>query len=245
MIVKISKFTGENIEEANDEVAEEINLKIYINDKFFVNLKCSPGYEKELAIGFLISEGILEKGSIKDIKFNKKINSAYIYTDDKNYEFKFSLSSDCINKYIPKRIIEKIFVKSDLKISKEIVFDGMRKLYINSNLWKKTGGTHIGAFFDGKNFIFVEDISRYITLDKLIGIGINKNLDFSKLLFLTSGRIAGDIISKIACVGIPFAITRTSVTDKAIEAAENCNITLIGFVRGNRFNVYTHKERII
>jgi len=263
MLVNISKFEGNNIIETTDEVIDEKNLKIYINDKFLVNLKCSSGYEKELAIGFCISEGILEKEDIKDVKFinsgNFNFKSVYIYTDNKNYEFKFNFYLLNKSGYIPKKIIKKescdttnhdiiikeISVNSDLKISREEIFNGIKKLNENANLWKKTGGTHISGLLHEQNFLFVEDISRHITLDKLIGIGISKNLNFANSCFFTSGRISSDFISKIVRINVPIMVTKASVTDKAIEIAKSCNITLIGFVRNNKFNVYSHKERII
>lgn len=263
MIVNVSRFEKEKIIETTDEVIVEKNLKIYINDKFFANLRCSTGYEKELAIGFCVSEGILEKEDIKVIKFfdNDYSSIVQIYAN-KNNDLKFNmyLSSDCMHGLIPKKIIEnkelhditieKIFVNSDLKIKREKIFDAMNNLQKNAVLWKKTGGTHISGLIyqdikNEENFIFVEDISREATLDKIMGIGISKNINFSNAYFLTSGRIHGDFISKLARMNIPIAISHSSVTDRAINIAENCNITLIGFARGNRFTIYANKERII
>jgi len=256
--VNAVKVENGSVIEIEDEVAVEKKLKIYLNDKFIANLTISPGYEKELGMGFCVGEGFIDAGSIKDARADE--NSVKVYTGDKNFEFKFELylSSDCMAGFRPKKItkgdepydvtVSDVSVPPGLTVESKKIFDGMRKLQKKAVMWKKTGGFHIAGLMHGDDFndiIAVEDISRHTAADKVIGIGITKGLDFGKCVLLTSGRIPGDIVVKLARVGIPVAVTRTSVIDSGIKVAENTGVTLIGFARGNRMNVYTHKERII
>lgn len=257
---KIIRVEGKNFKTIDDDVVIERTLKFYINDEFISNLSCSPGYEKELAIGLCVGEGTLEKDAMKEILIGK--NDVRIYTNENDVNFKqkfiFYLSSDCMSKLRPTKIIkgkedydvvvQNIIVFSDLRITPEKIFEGMRKTMESGEIWKKTGGTHIAGLMFGENFnkfIAIEDISRRIAMYKIFGFGIINRVNFAKSAFFTSGRFPADIISNISRMDIPIAITRTAVTCSGIKVAENTNVTLVGFVRGNKFNIYTHSERII
>jgi len=259
--VKIVKVEGKNWTNIMDEVVLEKNLKFYINEQFIANLSCSPGYEKELAIGLCVGEGILEKDAIKKILTEN--DNVRIYTDDTNFRQKFELyvSSDCMTGLKVKKIIkgkedydvtvQDIAVSSNLTVTPEKIFEGMKKTMESAEIWKKTGGTHIaGLMFENSEkklaqFIAIEDLSRHAAADKIFGFGISNKINFANSILFTSGRLPADIIGKISRLGIPVAVTRTAVTYSAIKVAENTNVTLIGFVRGSGLNIYAHPERII
>jgi len=257
---KIIRVEDKNFKNIEDNVVLEKNLKFYINDEFIANLSCSPGYEREFATGFCVSEGILEKDSIKKISIEN--DNVRIYTDDTNFRQKFELyvSSDCMTGLKVKKIIkgkedyditvQDIAVSSNLTVTPEKIFEGMKKTMESAEIWKKTGGTHIaGLMFENSEkkltqFIVIEDLSRHVAADKIFGFGIINNINFSNSIFFTSGRLPSEIIIKIARIGIPIAVSRTAVTSLAIEIGQNTGITLIGFVRGRKFNIYTYPERI-
>jgi len=253
---KIIRVEDKNFKNIEDNVVLEKTLKFYINDHFIANLSCSPGYEREFATGFCVSEGILEKDAIKKILTEN--DNVRIYTDDANFKQKLELyiSSDCMTGLKVKKIIkgknyditvQDIAVSSNLTVTPEKIFEGMKKIMEKAEIWKKTGGTHIAGLMFGKNldeFIAIEDISRHVVMYKIFGFGIMNNINFSNSILFTSGRLPSEIIIKIARIGIPIAVSRTAVTSLAIKIGQNAGITLIGFVRGRKFNIYTHPERI-
>ncbi|MCL5423238.1 MAG: formate dehydrogenase accessory sulfurtransferase FdhD, partial [Nitrospirae bacterium] len=101
------------------------------------------------------------------------------------------------------------------------------------------------ALSDGRVIMcFAEDIGRHNAVDKVIGYALLENIPFSGKILLASGRISSEISSKCSRWGIPILATRTAPTNLAVEIAEKRGITVVGFMRGNRFNVYTHPERI-
>ncbi|NCN64831.1 MAG: formate dehydrogenase accessory sulfurtransferase FdhD [Candidatus Altiarchaeum hamiconexum] len=254
---KIIRVEGKNFTTIMDDVVVEKNLKLDINNKFIADLSCSPGYEEELAIGLCVGEGILEKDAIKKILTEN--NNVKIYTDDTDFSQKVALyfSSDCMGRLRPRKIIkgkenydvtvQDIVVSSDLSVTPEKIIAGMKKMHEKAEIWKKTGGMHIAGLMFGENldeFIAIEDISRHVAADKVFGYGIINNINFADSILFTSGRLPADIIAKISRLGIPVAVTRTAVTYSAIKVAENTNVTLIGFARGNKFNIYVHPKRI-
>ncbi|MDI6730050.1 MAG: formate dehydrogenase accessory sulfurtransferase FdhD [Candidatus Altarchaeum sp.] len=253
---KIIRVENKNFTTTIDDVVIEKNLKFYINDQFIANISCSPGYEKELAVGLCAGEEILESNTIN--KISTENNVVRIWTDDTGFGRKFELylSSDCMSKLRPRKIIkgkedydvtvQDIVVSSNLSVSPEKIVTGMNKTMESGKIWKKTGGMHIvGLMFENDLFIAIEDISRHVAADKIFGYGIMNNINFANTVLFTSGRLPVDIMAKISRVGIPVAVTRTAVTYSAIKVAENTNVTLIGFARGSRFNIYAHPERII
>ena len=108
------------------------------------------------------------------------------------------------------------------------------------------GGVHSATLSDAEDIVvFKEDIGRHNAIDKVIGEALMKNLDMSDLIVLTSGRITSEIVFKVQKMASAFLISRSAPTDQAIKAATAGNLTLVGFVRGERMNVYTASERVI
>jgi formate dehydrogenase accessory protein FdhD len=112
--------------------------------------------------------------------------------------------------------------------------------------FRKTGAVHIAALYSatGELMTFSEDVGRHNAADKVIGTGALKESDFSKCFLASSGRLTGDIVLKAARMRIPIVASMAAVVDSGIDVAQRTGITLIGFVRGKRMNVYTHAERI-
>ena len=113
-------------------------------------------------------------------------------------------------------------------------------------LFKTTGGVHSAALADSEKLLyFHEDIGRHNAVDKIIGeCLLNSTTTDDKGLF-TSGRLSSEILLKAAKLKIQLIVSRAAPTSLSIELAETLNITLIGFVRGRRMNIYSHPWRII
>ncbi|MFA5354056.1 MAG: formate dehydrogenase accessory sulfurtransferase FdhD, partial [Thermodesulfovibrionales bacterium] len=115
-----------------------------------------------------------------------------------------------------------------------------------SELYKVTGCVHSAALSDGKEILcLAEDIGRHNAVDKVIGYALSEGIPFEGKIMLASGRLSSEIVSKCARWGIPVVASRTSPTSLAVEIAEKYGVTVTGFIRAERMNVYTHPERIL
>ncbi|MHA2407402.1 MAG: formate dehydrogenase accessory sulfurtransferase FdhD, partial [Candidatus Ranarchaeia archaeon] len=137
--------------------------------------------------------------------------------------------------------------KSTIKVTWEVLLQGTRALNVSSEIYRLTGGTHVAALFNEKGVIYVmtEDVGRHNAVDKAIGKAAILNLDVKKFFLTVSGRISSDLVSKMARVCIPLVASLTSPTSTGVQAAQNLNITLVGFARGTRLNIYTHPDRVL
>lgn len=138
-------------------------------------------------------------------------------------------------------------IKSNITISPAVIRDTVQNLNTNMVLYRQTGGTHGAALTDTKGNIveLAEDVGRHNAVDRVIGKGFQRGLHFSELVLVCSGRLTGDLVLKAAVAQIPFVASISAGISSGIELAEAAGITLIGFVRGARMNVYTHPDRLI
>ncbi len=109
-----------------------------------------------------------------------------------------------------------------------------------------TGGTHSAALAEGRSIlVFKEDIGRHNAIDKVIGSRLADKEDFGNKIMITSGRISSEVLLKIQKCSIPLIVSRSAPTNQAVKLAKDMDITLVGFARGSRMNVYNGQERII
>ena len=122
----------------------------------------------------------------------------------------------------------------------------MDDLLENSTLHNETHGTHCSALASCENIIALrEDIGRHNTIDMLGGYALFKQIDLSATAILTTGRISSEIVFKVWNLGIPVIISHSAPTTKAVDLLRLANITLIGYVRSGRINIYSHERRVI
>jgi len=113
--------------------------------------------------------------------------------------------------------------------------------------FRKTGGVHVAALYSGGGELmsYAEDVGRHNAVDKVIGVCALRKSDFSQCFLASSGRLTGDIVLKAARMRIPLVASLAAPVDSGVEVAKRTGLTLIGFVRGSRMNVFTFPERII
>jgi len=248
--VNLTRIRGNKREEISDLVARETTFTILLNKKKLVTLNCSPEKYKYLGLGFLYTSGILQKKEdIISLDINEK-------QDLMEIEIKgVSLSSeDIINSNLwigsyqqPEEQKETpLSIDTSLKISSSLVYSLIFEMQGRANFFKLTGGVHSCALADknGSIILFSEDISRYNTIDKILGEALANDITTEDKIILTSCRITSGILRKIIIGKLPMVISRAAPTDLAIKLAKRAGITLVGFVRGQRMNIYTHPERI-
>ena len=133
---------------------------------------------------------------------------------------------------------------SDLTVDATQIIEDIKHLTNEAKVWQKTAGVHVAQLKCGDNVIIREDVSRHVAVDKVIGAAAKEGYDFSKCYISYSGRMPADRLIKVIRVGIPIIISNAAPASSGIDVARAGNITMVGFVRGNRFTVYTAPERI-
>jgi len=121
-----------------------------------------------------------------------------------------------------------------------IIFDSIRWLG-STPLFRATGGTHVAAIFspEGERYFGAEDIGRHNAVDKVIGFALKESIDLSRVMLMTSGRMPNDMVAKTWAAGIGLMASVSAASADGIETAKRANITLAGFVRGDRMNIYS------
>lgn len=266
--ISIQKISAGEISETEDGVAVEEPLEIQLAystatgrmQKNIAITMRTPGNDEELAVGFLFTEGIIkDKASISDIKRPASDNNRIMVTLQEdvipvltNTSRNFYSTSSC--GICGKASIEAIITVSPYLNEKESVFIPAVVLYPLQDELKKqqvvfedTGGIHASALFDlSGNFIMLrEDVGRHNALDKIIGAALLKEqLPLTHCILLLSGRASFELVQKAAMAGIKIIAAVGAPSSLAVQLAKETNITLIGFLKNNRFNIYSGKERI-
>lgn len=244
-----------NVKEVKtDVVVRELPLTIFLNNKELVTLLCTPENLKDLAVGFLYSEGILQsKEEIDKMALDRQKGIIWIEVKgDKDFVkklmFKRLIPSGCGQGATFYKVADATSCKevdSDLRISSQSALNLAKKMQQQSQLYKATGGVHSAALCDKKNLsIFSEDIGRHNAIDKIFGRCLLEGIQTDDKIILTSGRISSEILLKVAKRNIPIIISRSAPTNLAIKLANKLRVTLIGFARGRRINIYANDFRI-
>lgn len=248
--IDILRIKADKISEEQDIVIVEYPFTIFINDKELITLLCSPKSLDFLALGFLFSEGLISSYSdVNRIKIDEGEGIAHVYVDQVNklnekLMAKRTITSgggkgtafyNLIDSIKSKRIDQAISI--DTEKVKDLVGEFSKK----SGLFLSTGGAHSCALCDNyKILIFEEDIGRHNALDKIFGKTLYQGMDTRDKMVLSSGRISSEMLIKAANRQIPVVISRAAPTSLAVEMARQLGITLIGFARGDKMNIYSN-----
>jgi len=228
-----------------ERLVSDETVHLIINDSHARSFSTISDSLEDFAIGYLIGERIIS--SISEIK-EVKIEGTEIKITIDNYKENedLMLCSDSSGGWRSK-ITSVGEVKSKLKITADELIKNIEKLKEEAFIWQKTGGTHVAAIVNNEKneFIVREDVSRHVAVDKVIGAGARRNFDFSNSYVIYSGRMPGDMVIKIARAGIPILASNAAPSFSGYTTAEKGKITLVGFIRGDRFNVYTEPDRIV
>ena len=135
-------------------------------------------------------------------------------------------------------------IESDLTIDASQIIKDIEHLTDEAKIWQRTAGVHVAQLKYEDKIIIREDVSRHVAVDKVIGAASREGYDFSTCYISYSGRMPADMLIKVIRVGIPIIISNAAPASSGIDVAKAGNITMIGFVRGNRFTLYTAPERV-
>jgi len=255
-MIKLDLSTGV-VTKMCDYVAEEVPLKIVINDIYSFVIWCSPSQFKELAVGYLFAEEILKSvDEIENIISDETENICKV-----QFKSAINLDNRMENRRWSARIVPLIkkstsayqhdnnivAVKSNLTVRAQTILNAICQMNEKAKGFKETGGLHDSGLFkaDGTMIAFSEDVGRHNTVDKAIGEGLLSQINFTQCFLIITGRVPGDMIYKTSKTGIPIVASTSAVLNSGITSAQKANITLAGFVREKRLNIYTHSQRII
>ncbi|WP_281774409.1 cysteine desulfurase NifS [Methanobacterium formicicum] len=227
----------------DDEIVVDEQVNLIINEKFRRSFSISPDALEEFTTGYLLGEGLVTTiNGIKKIKINSlDINVEIDLTD---FDIKdLVVGSDCFGGW--RRKIETINrVESEFTLSPDDIFQAIDELRDEARVWQNTGGTHVAGLVYQDKFITREDVSRHVAADKVIGAAALAKVDFSQSFMVYSGRMPADMMIKLARVGIPIIASNAAPTSSGYSVAFKAGITMIGFLRGSRFNIYTNPQRV-
>ena len=246
--IRITKVRAGAIEEAEDLIAIEKKVRISVNGQNVLNLYCSPVMIREFIVGIIYNEGLISGEWCADrisIVHGDEIQVDIPSAGTVNTAIERTVTSGCaggisLMKGMPEKIGD-----DGTRFSFEAIRELFREFQKKSDVYRVTGGVHSAALTDGKTILaFTEDIGRHNAVDKVIGFSILEAIEFTGKMMLASGRLSSEIALKCSRCGIPVLVSRAAPTSLAVEIAEKTGLTMIGFVRGDRMNVYSGKQRL-
>ena len=234
-------------------VAREFLLTIFLNGQELVTIMCSPKDLKYLAVGFLVSEGLLNgPDEIKTIEVDEFAGIVRVETKappepDARFFAKRLITSGCgggATFYSAADIVD-AKIESRMKITTDAVLILVKEFQHHSELYLSTHGVHSAAICDNKNIlVFNEDIGRHNAIDKIFGKCFLEQINTNDRAVISSGRVSSEIMHKVAKRNIPIVISISAPTTLGVKIAENFGITLIASVSGKKFDVYTNEWRV-
>ncbi|WP_291910605.1 formate dehydrogenase accessory sulfurtransferase FdhD [Chitinophaga sp. CB10] len=264
---RVKKVLNSGMLDSDDVLATEEPLEIRIisgpthnrrQQQVSVTMR-TPGNDEDLAAGFLFSEGIIQsydaiahtrmvttkEGSIITVTLRENVTPQL-----GNAQRNFAATAAC--GMCGKADISNIHTGAGVShaqtaTSAEVIFRLPETLRLRQSLFESTGGIHAAALFDNKGTLLIlqEDIGRHNAVDKVIGTAMREALfPLDQHLLLLSGRAGFELIQKAAMAGIPVVAAVGAPSSMAVRMAEQWNITLIGFLRDQRFNIYSGAYRV-
>jgi len=230
----------------DDKVAIDAPFCIFVDDLPFRTLISSPEDLRELALGHLLTEGVIkhiddiEEESFSegraDIHLKKPVDLTEI-----GFERERLITTACNTEAVDASVLEELRVDEIEAPDPKIIFDLMRTLNEKSTNFKATGGTHSAILIsmDDDFTASAEDVGRHNAVDKVIGSGMVLGVPMNRCILASSGRLSGDMVLKAARSGIPVMCSISAPLLSGIKVAEKTGIKLYGFVRARRFNKYS------
>lgn len=228
---------------------EESPVTIYVNDENVATFMCTPEHLKELAVGYLITSGIIQ--SMKDILILRACDEEQeIYVNAPNAtlngnKLKQMITSGCGSGM---NTIEKLNelpkVDSEHTVRLDEIQTNCKKMIQKADKYKEHGAIHSSALISENFFVAMEDIGRHNAQDKVTGYAAMRDVDFSKSMIITTGRISTDMVYKAVNSNIPIICSLSNTTTLAVEMANQCNITIVCRILRPSMAILTNKERI-
>ncbi len=232
------------------EIIKEALITLFVNGVELATIMATPQQGDALALGFLKNEDLIANLAEVELVYVSKLgccvdiwlNRAFIKPE------RVIITSGCgggVTFDDPSISIEPL--KSDLRVTPELLRRAFRQLQPPDSLYARSGGVHAAGLLDVETeqlIAVVEDVGRHNTIDKITGICLQGSIPTQDRVLLTTGRISSEMLRKAALMGCPIIASRNSPTSLSVEMALAWGVTLVGYVRGGKLRVYSHPERL-
>ena len=259
-VTQVTEWREGKSRKVEDFLAAEEPLEIQIGRRTLVVTMRTPGNDEDLAAGFLLTEGIVSgAAAIGGISIPKGAKNLVrvrlargVSVPETHFRRRFAARSGC--GVCGKASIDAVRTRGvralgvGFRISTDILCKLPELAAASQETFGKTGGLHAAALFDaaGKMLVLREDIGRHNAVDKVIGWALRAGrLQLSDCAMMVSGRGGFEIIQKAIVAGIPVVASVSAPSSLAVELARRMNLTLVGFLRGKRFVIYSGEERLV
>lgn len=250
--VLLLKVRDGRVEETLDSVAAEGRITLSVNGEPLVSLLCTPRDLQAMAVGFLFSESLITDlqvlRSVTVVGDRVEIAAEHLPEDWRERIRVGTLASGCgrgVTFSATRKGPASPRKSPGPRLNTKQIGDLLKRFSRMSELFEKTGGVHSAALADesGQIRFFAEDIGRHNAVDKIIGQAVLEAVPLEDKILLSSGRVSAEIMGKVDRTAIPVLVSRSAPTCMAVMTAEDQGITLVGFARGSRMNVYSHPWR--
>ena len=247
----VEKVINKETFHVKDKIITEYPLSLYVNDNYYSTMMLTPDNIEFLILGYLHSEFVIsEIEEIIEFNLNLENHRCDVVVkkevDVDNSQRLNILSTACGDaKLIKMEDKDLPVIQTNHKFKLEQVFNEVQIFNKESILFRETGGVHsVEVLFNNEKTLF-EDIGRHNAVDKVVGYLLKNSIKRDDVYIITSGRISSDILLKVALMNISLIVSRSAPTSLAVKLADKLGVTVIGFARGNKLNIYTHQDRII
>ena len=248
--IHYDRYEFKKWESHDAETIVETPVSLTVNGQVWLTFMCTPVHLEAMAVGFLYNEGIIETmNEIVDVRLCEHGDNVDVWLNrSAEQPTNWRRTSGCTGGVTAVDLLAKPNVSfSDVQVNfpPETIGNLVEMLFESQELYRETGGVHTSLLSDGEKIILsAEDIGRHNTLDKIAGLCLMKDVWPEKRILITTGRISSEMLQKAARMEVPILISRTSPSSLSIEMAERYGITLIGYARKHRFNVYSNSQRV-
>ena len=249
----VDKFYKDNFESFEDYVIKDEKIDFYLNGEKLISVMSIKEYQDAHIVGFLLSEAVISTlDDIKSLKISEDGLSVYVEADISNiaYENLFkqkTLTSGCCVGVTgnAEKTFDCAFISTQYSLKSSEILSYMSEFNKSSKLFDDTGCVHKARIVlkDG-TFFEAEDIGRHNAIDKVIGLVTLQRKNLKESILYVTGRLSNEMVVKCVMNKIPIVVSKAAVTFEGIKAANEHGVTLIGFAREHRMNVYTHSGRV-
>lgn len=248
--IHYERFEFNKWEPFDAETIVETPVSLTINGNAWLSFMCTPVDLEALAVGFLYDEGVINSMSeVEDVRVCQHGDNVDVWlsrTVEQPHSWR--RTSGCTGGVTAVDLLAKpdvLFESDHPTVRPEAIGHLVEMLFESQELYRETGGVHTSALSDGERVLLsAEDIGRHNTLDKIAGLCLLRDIWPDTRILITTGRISSEMLQKSARLHAPILISRTSPSSLSIEMAERYGITLIGYARRQRFNVYSNAQRV-
>jgi len=249
----IRRFEHGRFIETVDAVITEARVELDVNEgELRLGLLCLPRDVEALAVGFLMGEGALRRAPmLPAVVYDEQERRVRVKGDFEPGSIerigeRWTRGTGCGSggtSYLA--VTDSSPVGPGIRIAPERLLALATEFQQRADLWKRTGGVHACALCDGDAIrFFAEDVGRHNAFDKAVGKAVMTGADPADHIAMTTGRLSAEIVSKAVACGVCTLVSRSAVTNLAVQLAQRFGITLVGFLRGSRMNVYTAPHRL-